>query len=379
MAILNWHENPELADNLLWVKRIYWRLIETSKDLLDIPSRTIFNPEFGLYLPYLLAFLILAFLSYWIYYRDGPFRVRTFLSFCFPRSVYSHPSALLDFRLVLVNRFLAPFVSLLPGLAMATVVATVGSELVSIFGVRDPLLTSGVWLNFIFTFATLLVWDFSMFATHSLFHFVPLLWPLHSVHHSAEVLTPATAYRNHPLYNSVNISLNAIVVGTIQGCLMYFMFGEVALVTLLGVNFGLVVFYVLNNNLRHSHMWMSYGRTLNHLIISPASHQGHHSVAAEHRNKNMGRIFAFWDWMFGTLYVPSDRQTFTFGLGDGHPQPHPTLWKTYTVPLVEVWQVFIGAFGVNKAESVPQALPAAGLSELAIRETEVKSVDAQKD
>ena len=93
----------------------------------------------------------------------------------------------------------------------------------------------------------------------------------------------------------------------------------------------------------------------------------------------MGRIFAFWDWMFGTLCVPSDRQTFTFGLGDGHPQPHPTLWKTYTVPLVEIWQVFIGAFGANGGENEPQALQAADLSKVSSQETAAKSVDTRKD
>jgi hypothetical protein len=38
--------------------------------------------------------------------------------------------------------------------------------------------------------------------------------------------------------------------------------------------------------------------------------------------------------MFGTLYVPRQREELTFGLGPGEGQPHPTLWKAYAEPFL---------------------------------------------
>jgi sterol desaturase/sphingolipid hydroxylase (fatty acid hydroxylase superfamily) len=38
-------------------------------------------------------------------------------------------------------------------------------------------------------------------------------------------------------------------------------------------------------------------------------------VDRQHWDKNMGFIFAFWDWMAGTLYAPKAREELTFGLG----------------------------------------------------------------
>ncbi|MEM9145890.1 MAG: sterol desaturase family protein, partial [Pseudomonadota bacterium] len=91
-----------------------------------------------------------------------------------------------------------------------------------------------------------------------------------------------------------------------------------------------------------SHVWLSYGPVLEHVFISPAQHQIHHSRAVRHHNKNYGEIFAFWDWMFGTLYVPKRHEVLEFGLADAAgraiEQPHPTLARALFVPFVESWQ-----------------------------------------
>ena len=47
--------------------------------------------------------------------------------------------------------------------------------------------------------AIFLAADFGFFFGHYLGHKVPLLWEFHKVHHSAEVLSPLTNYRFHPL------------------------------------------------------------------------------------------------------------------------------------------------------------------------------------
>jgi sterol desaturase/sphingolipid hydroxylase (fatty acid hydroxylase superfamily) len=93
---------------------------------------------------------------------------------------------------------------------------------------------------------------------------------------------------------------------------------------------------MLGSNLRHSHIWMGFGPVLSYVFISPAQHQVHHSRAAEHHNKNYGEIFAFWDFMFGTLYVPQGEEKLEFGLADKQgrllPQPHNTLREAVFQP-----------------------------------------------
>jgi hypothetical protein len=38
-------------------------------------------------------------------------------------------------------------------------------------------------------------------------------------------------------------------------------------------------------------------------------------VDRKHWDKNMGFIFAFWDWAAGTLYAPKGKEEITYGLG----------------------------------------------------------------
>jgi sterol desaturase/sphingolipid hydroxylase (fatty acid hydroxylase superfamily) len=53
---------------------------------------------------------------------------------------------------------------------------------------------------------------------------------------------------------------------------------------------------------------------LDRVLISPTLHQVHHSYAPEHLDKNYGGMLAIWDLLAGTLYVPGNNETLTFGL-----------------------------------------------------------------
>ena len=50
-----------------------------------------------------------------------------------------------------------------------------------------------------YTLAVVLAIDLAVWLTHYLQHKVVVLWQFHQVHHSAEVLTPMTVYRMHPV------------------------------------------------------------------------------------------------------------------------------------------------------------------------------------
>ena len=106
----------------------------------------------------------------------------------------------------------------------------------------------------------------------------------------------------------------AVLLG-IVGTLFAFLFeGPLVEITVWGSNLGYFAFYVFGYNLRHSHIWLPYPRGLSHIFISPAQHQIHHSTAPRHYDKNFGFLFAFWDWMAGSLYVPASKESIEFGL-----------------------------------------------------------------
>src|SRR5690606_34693681 len=105
--------------------------------------------------------------------------------------------------------------------------------------------------------------------------------------------------------------------------------------TLFGSNVIFALFHLLGSNLRHSHIWWSFGPTLSRILISPAQHQIHHSKAPQHWNRNYGEVFALWDWLFGTLYVPGpQREPLEFGIAGTEGQEHDTLLKAYLVPFL---------------------------------------------
>jgi sterol desaturase/sphingolipid hydroxylase (fatty acid hydroxylase superfamily) len=83
-----------------------------------------------------------------------------------------------------------------------------------------------------------------------------------------------------------------------------------------------------------------------HIFISPAHHQIHHSARPQHWNRNYGEVFAIWEWMFGTLFLPSEeiRKNLILGVGIGAPQHHPTLAKVYLEPLASMYELLTRRF-----------------------------------
>jgi creatinine amidohydrolase/Fe(II)-dependent formamide hydrolase-like protein len=79
---------------------------------------------------------------------------------------------------------------------------------------------------------------------------------------------------------------------------------------------------------------------LSRIFISPAQHQIHHSDAPQHFDKNMGFTFAIWDGLFGTLYVPKEKETLTFGLGPKENEKFSTFWSLYLMPFINLAQNF---------------------------------------
>ena len=255
----------------------------------------------------------------------------SFLGWLFPARIYRHPSFRLDLWLWLLNGGILLFVAV----NQSAVAAMAAAGLAALIGAEGP--PAGTANPLLAALIIFLVADFLTYWVHRASHDLRWLWPIHALHHSAEELNPVTAYRQHPVY----AVLTAVVVGTgiglAQGAMLVLLTGTLDVALLAGVNLFYALFNLFASNLRHSHIWLRYPRAVEHILISPAQHQCHHSIEPRHHNRNYGEVLALWDWLFGTLYLPTGDESIRFGLGDasGHPlpQPHPTLRRALTVPL----------------------------------------------
>ncbi|MCC1491361.1 sterol desaturase family protein [Cognatishimia sp. F0-27] len=296
------------------------------QDIFAFFQATIAHPSLRIAPFYLPGMIILA---YWVWRKQR--ETGSFWRWLFPRDIYFHRSHLVDIQLFAVGRIL----TLLGAFQKVAVTVAIASLIVGFAGgtVTEPATLSPVWIALI----VLLANDFTVYWVHRVHHEHPTLWPFHAVHHSAEVMTPITVYRKHPIYDLISSTAKGVILGVAQGVLLSFLVTDLSVALIAGVNVFYFAFNAVTANLRHSHVWLSFGRRWEHIFISPAQHQVHHSSELRHYNKNYGEVLAIWDWMFGTLYLTSDREDLRFGIGDAEgnrvAQPHPTLMTALIEPI----------------------------------------------
>jgi len=113
------------------------------------------------------------------------------------------------------------------------------------------------------------------------------------------------------------------------------------------MNLVLFLFYFAGYNLRHSHIPLYYPDRLSRILISPAQHQVHHSNAPRHFDRNMGFMFAIWDRMAGTLYVPRRDEVLEFGLARGEEREFDSLARLYFLPVWKLYRLARRRLGVD--------------------------------
>ena len=297
-------------------------------------------PESMFYWPYLVSAVVLALaVAMLARRRDGHFWSRLFKA-AFDRRIWLARSALADYRYYVVNGALFVLISAPLMVSGAGFGVLIAGGLESAFGSVTAPLIGSPWLKVAYTLTFFVLLDFGRYLAHLAQHRVPLLWEFHKVHHSAEVLTPITSGRLHPVDLWMMGAGENLGAGLATGIFFYIGGGEITFYTFLGVH-GLVGVYRLIGHLRHSHVWLSYGR-VGYLLISPAQHQIHHSALEKHWGRNCGFALAIWDWMFGTLYVPKEREYFPMGLGDGSEASWHGVKAMYVKPLVGAARLLFG-------------------------------------
>ena len=149
----------------------------------------------------------------------------------------------------------------------------------------------------------LLLHDFYIYWFHRLQHRLPLLWRIHEAHHSTPDVDWLSGSRSHALEILINqtIEFAPIVLLGAPPEIGYFK-------ALIDLVWGMYI---------HSNIGVRSG-WLQKILNGPEMHRWHH--ATEVVDVNFSTKFAFWDWIFGTAYLPNAKPK-GFGLVDtpGYP------------------------------------------------------------
>lgn len=135
---------------------------------------------------------------------------------------------------------------------------------------------------------SLLLLDLIIYLQHRFFHYQPLLWRLHRVHHSDMEIDVTTGNRFHPLEIIISMLLKSAVVVLLGAPAVAVMVFEVILNAASQFNHGNV-----NISLRLD-SWLRL------LLVTPDMHRVHHSVIPRETDSNFGFNIPLWDRLFGS-------------------------------------------------------------------------------
>jgi sterol desaturase/sphingolipid hydroxylase (fatty acid hydroxylase superfamily) len=157
------------------------------------------------------------------------------------------------------------------------------------------------WIEFL---VALLLLDLAIYLQHRLFHYVPVLWRLHRMHHADLDVDVTTGARFHPLEILLSLGIKFIAI-VILGppTLAVFLF-EIALNATSMFN---------HSNVRIA---PSLERCLRWLVVTPDMHRTHHSIVRRETDSNFGFNLPWWDRVFRT-YRPqpeAGHQGMTIGI-----------------------------------------------------------------
>jgi sterol desaturase/sphingolipid hydroxylase (fatty acid hydroxylase superfamily) len=138
------------------------------------------------------------------------------------------------------------------------------------------------------TLVSVLLLDLAIYLQHVMFHWVPVLWRLHRMHHADLDIDVTTGARFHPIEILLSLLIKFAVVAAV---------GAPALAVL--------IFEVLLNAtsmFNHSNVCMvpAIDRIVRGLVVTPDMHRVHHSIIKCETDSNFGFNFPWWDRLFGT-------------------------------------------------------------------------------
>lgn len=143
-----------------------------------------------------------------------------------------------------------------------------------------------IWAQVLFF---LITHDFYIYWFHRLQHNNKILWRTHEAHHSVKEIDWLAGSRSHVLEIIINQTIEfapIILLGAAPAV--------VPIKALLDAVWGMYI---------HSNINVKAGK-LQYFINGPEMHQWHHADDRRVFYANYSTKFAFWDWIFGTAYLP---------------------------------------------------------------------------
>lgn len=152
---------------------------------------------------------------------------------------------------------------------------------------------------------------------HRATHEVPLLWRIHSIHHSLDRLEMLRASYFYPI---------DIFFTVATGTLVMIMAGAATEIVIFHN-----VFAGITGLLNHSNVDFQCG-VFDTVLNSPGHHRAHHALDPPGRHSNYGSFFNFADRLFGTRYLPADQRSLDrIGLDGSYRMP-PTFFGQLAAP-----------------------------------------------
>ncbi|MGB9553583.1 MAG: sterol desaturase family protein, partial [bacterium] len=141
------------------------------------------------------------------------------------------------------------------------------------------------WLAIVIGIAAL---DFVIYLQHAMFHFIPLFWRLHRVHHTDLDFDATTGVRFHPIEILLSMGIKMVTVVVLGPSPLTVILFELLLSTTSLFNHGNV------------QLPGPIDRWLRLLVVTPEMHRVHHSVLIKEYNSNFGFNLPWWDRLLGT-------------------------------------------------------------------------------
>ena len=300
-------------------------LVETLLSPLRPPIATLLAPSSicSIYSLGFAIFIAFAWLAWRRRRRGRPVALRMLARAVFSRRVLMHRSTFADLAYCIIG------LATLGGIIGWAVVSTswisdgIAALLTSLLGPPRQPHAPDFALNAARTLLLFLAYELGFFIDHTLKHRVPALWELHKAHHSAEVLTPLVNFRVHPLDSLILANNLALIIGLGGGAAQYALGRKAVSFTLFDQNVLMLLYIYLTAQLQHSEIWIPFTGVWGRVFMSPAHHQLHHFADPAHFNCNMGASLAIWDWLMGSLRMPSlEPPRLSFGVTGHRRDPH---------------------------------------------------------
>ena len=123
-----------------------------------------------------------------------------------------------------------------------SVAFSVHAALSQLFGAFGGIDLGSFSKKIISTLILFLAYEIGYYVDHYLKHRVSVLWELHKLHHTADVLTPLTNFRNHPIDNLVFGYMLAFFIGGASGLLDWVFAQKTAIFSVDGKNLIFIFF-----------------------------------------------------------------------------------------------------------------------------------------